>query len=90
MPTEWKANLPDPAQLRKMTLKEQGMQAVIESQDSLIKELTRELRMIRRKNLKMKLHLSVLVGNPNCKTSETIKDKYKSNAITGDSILHYN
>lgn len=73
-----------------MTLNEKGMQAVIESQDSLIKELTRELRSLRRNNLKMKLHLSVLVGNPYCKTSENIKETYKSNAISGDSILHYN
>lgn len=76
--------------LKKMTLKEEGMQAVIESQDSLIKELTRELRSLRRNNLKMKMHLSILAGTPCCKTSDNIRDKYKDSAISGESILHFN
>lgn len=73
-----------------MTLKEQGMQAVIDSQESLIRELIKELRRLRLNNIKMKMHLQVIIGNPACKTSEDLKQKYKSSAAFSESILHYN
>jgi len=52
--------------------KEQVTQEIIDSQDKIIKELIAELRRIQRKNLKLKMHIQVLVGTPDCRTSKRI------------------
>ena len=52
--------------------KEQVTQEIIDSQDKIIKELIAELRRIQRKNHKLKTHMQVLVGTPQCRTAERI------------------
>lgn len=66
------------------------MQAVIEAQEGAIKELAAELRRMKRENLRMRLHVSVLVGNPCSKTAEEIRNKHQYQSMFLESILHYN
>jgi uncharacterized metal-binding protein YceD (DUF177 family) len=72
-----------------MTLNEKGMQAVINSQESLIKELVRELKEAKRSNLRIRLHMQVLVSNPSSRTAEDVRGKYQV-AMQSESILHMN
>ena len=66
------------------------MQAVIDAQGGVIKELAAELRRIKRDNLRMRLHMSVLVGSPNSKTAEEIRCKNQDKALFLESDLLYN
>jgi hypothetical protein len=59
-----------------MTLKEEGMQAIIEGQDSLIRELSKEIRALSVKNLKLKMHMQVLIGLPNCEAAKKIRERF--------------
>ena len=52
--------------------KEQAVQEIITAQGTLIKELAKEVARLKRKNLKLKMHIQVLVGTPDCRTSKRI------------------
>ena len=52
-------------------------QEIIEAQGELIKELTRELQRIRMSNLKIRMHMQVLVNHPAIKTSCRIRERYR-------------
>jgi hypothetical protein len=58
-----------------MTLKEKGMIDIIDSQEKLIKELTREIRNLSRKNLKLRVHMQVLVNHPKINASKRIRQE---------------
>ena len=66
-----------------------GMELVIEAQQELIKGYENELRRLRLSNLKMKLHMQVLVKQPNSLAAEKICKQYVK-ADFGDSIIHFN
>jgi hypothetical protein len=73
-----------------MEEKTKGMQAVINAQEGVIKELAAELRMLKRENLRMKLHMSVLIGSPGSKTAEDIRRKNHDKTHSLESLFHYN
>jgi hypothetical protein len=51
-----------------------------------IKELEAELRRIQRKNIRLKMHMEVLVSTPYSKTAERIR--YTSGKVFDDSIIN--
>jgi len=51
---------------------EQVKQEIINAQGNLIKELATEAARLRRKNLRLKMHMQVLVGTPKCRISKRI------------------
>jgi hypothetical protein len=57
-------------------LKVQGMQMVIDAQEDLIKEYEKELKRLRRNNLRLKMHMNVLVHTPACDTARKIRKEY--------------
>jgi hypothetical protein len=65
-----------------MTLKETGMQMVIDAQDKCIKELTKEIQSLRIKNLKLKMDMQVLVMHPVGLATRMISKKYTRQQIT--------
>jgi hypothetical protein len=56
----------------------------------VIKELEKELKRLRLNNLRIKLHMQVLVSNPASKTSDDIRTRYQGKGMFEESILHYN
>jgi hypothetical protein len=52
--------------------------------------LTTELRRLRRENLKLKMHMQVIVSNPETRTSQKLRDKYEVEPDFGSSVLHMN
>lgn len=63
-------------------LKDEGQQKVIEAQEALIKSLTQEIRTLCRKNLKLKMHMQVLVSHPVGLASMMIAKQYSPDLFT--------
>ena len=72
-----------------MTLKEKGMIDIIDSQEELIKALKDEIRKLSRKNLKLRMHMQVLVGLPKSRTAARIRDTEKKEEFS-ETIYHLN
>lgn len=62
-------------------------QEIIETQGELIKELTRELQRIRRSNLRIRMHMQVLVNHPSIRTSSRIRERYRLPGINRKGLL---
>lgn len=70
-----------------MTLKEKGMLDIIDSQEELIKALKYEIRKLCRKNLKLRMHMQVLVNHPLIGTSGKIRKQYGSREEVSRELL---
>jgi hypothetical protein len=53
----------------------------------IIKELEKELRRIRRDNLKLKMHMQVLINHPLINASKKIREKYNSEARVSKDLF---
>lgn len=50
----------------------------------------KEIKRLRIENLKIKLHMEVLIKTPRCKTTQRIRNIYGVSADFSNSILHLN
>jgi hypothetical protein len=66
------------------------IKALLKSEEELIKEYEKELKRLRMKNLKIKLHMEVLVHNPFSKTASEIRKIYSVTPDFSESIIHFN
>jgi hypothetical protein len=73
-----------------MTLKEKGMQLVIDAQEDLIRELASELTKLRRRNLALKTNMQVLVGLPASKTAAAIRMDHAGSNACGELMVSSN
>jgi hypothetical protein len=70
-----------------MTRKEIGMQLVIDAQDNLIGALKDEIGTLCRKNLKIKMHMQVLVSHPIGMAAKKISKNYTKEKITREQQI---
>jgi hypothetical protein len=70
--------------------KEKLLQTLVREYAVLTESYEKELRRLRLANLKLKLHMEVLVSNPKSKTAEEIKQRNQGKGMFAESILHYN
>jgi hypothetical protein len=54
-----------------------------------MKNLSEELVRLRRTNLRLKMHMDVLVSTPECRTAAVIRETY-GDKVFNDSIIHPN
>jgi hypothetical protein len=69
--------------------KELGLALVIKAQEDLLKAYEKELRHLQRKNLRLKLHMEVIVRTPQCNTAAKLRKDY-STADFSDSVIYCN
>lgn len=70
-----------------MTLKEQGMNFVIEAQKALIKNLREEMHGLAYRNLQLKEHMKVLCSHPVGLAAKMIAKKYSHDGVTRELQL---
>jgi hypothetical protein len=72
------------------TEREKLLLTLLEASEDLARGYERELKRLRMNNLKIKLHMEVLVHNPNCKTASEIRKTYNEAPDFSESIIHFN
>lgn len=65
------------------------MQLVIDAQEDLIREYEKELRGLRLSNLRLKLHMDIIVRTPASNTARKLRKEYVP-ADFSESTIYYN
>jgi len=68
----------------------EGQNQVIKAQEELIRELSKEIRKLSLKTIRLKTHLQVLSGTPSCRTAEKIRQEVFPGCVFTDSITNLN
>lgn len=55
-----------------------------------IKVYEQELKRLRLNNLKLRIHMDILVCTPNCKMAENVRKEHNGAADLSESIIHLN
>lgn len=63
---------------------------LLDASQDLNREYEKELMRLRIANLRIKLHMEILVSHPDINTSAELREKYRGDATFKESILHYN
>jgi hypothetical protein len=64
--------------------------ALLKVSEDLNREYEKELRRLRINNLRLRLHMEVLVKTPSCRIVQKIRTAYGTSADFSESILHLN
>jgi hypothetical protein len=72
------------------TEQEKLLLTLLEASEDLAKEYEKELKRLRMNNLKIKLHMEVLVHSPFSKTASEIRKTYCEVPDFSESIIHFN
>jgi hypothetical protein len=70
--------------------KSEGLKMLLDASQDLNREYEKELRKLKRSNLKIKLDMQVLVSHPDSRASEIIRNNHKGELTFSESLLHYN
>jgi hypothetical protein len=70
--------------------KVKALEILLKEEEFLMREYTKELKRLRMANLRIKLHMEVLVSHPDIKTASELRERYRGDATFKESILHYN